>query len=362
MLKINNPITFKKMDNEKTYVDKVNDWLNADPTTRTIEEGAKLMLQGNRNKILHQNVIHRNNFDKVVYELEKIIGNDRVKAGDVAAKKPTVDITKMEAQAYALNNVLVINEFKGKRADHDSLPEEIKQIPEANKEIYSKMRSLFEKLKVLNGENYSPEKRLPFLTALLELDEQSRKNWDTYDKFDANAPVIVEADKKLPEGGKIDANRVSSNRKYLSDNKKKLAALIAEGKTDKSAELLAKMQVRVNELVSNGQTFAADQLEELKALGIIAPVAEETKIEPVADTQVITQVEEVILPVGETTEETPEENVISQIKTLLKNNIAKEVIIPTILSLGNFKGLELTPEVVEDLYNHAVEQEMNSVE
>ena len=50
------------MSNEKTYVEKVNDWLNADPATRTIEEGAMLMLQGNKNRILHQNVIHRNVF------------------------------------------------------------------------------------------------------------------------------------------------------------------------------------------------------------------------------------------------------------------------------------------------------------
>ena len=62
------------MANEKTYVDKVNAWLNTEPTKRTIEEGAKLMLQGNSNKILHQNVVHKSNFDKVVYELEKIIG------------------------------------------------------------------------------------------------------------------------------------------------------------------------------------------------------------------------------------------------------------------------------------------------
>jgi len=373
------------MDNEKTYVDKVNDWLNADPTTRTIEEGATLMLQGNRNRILHKNVLQKKNFEKVVYELEKIIGGQRIVAEPVNEKVQALE-ANLPITMAGIESILS-GESKGKRADHETLPADIRASYDKNLEIYPRMRSIQERLKVLNETGTATE-RLPFLTELLALDSSLRENWDNYDKFDVNAPVIVAAATKLPEGEKIDAKRVSANRKYLSDNKAKLTVLVADGKTDKATELLDKMQVRFNELILNGETFAPDQLTELKALGIIGAtteeskpevetpvvpegkevilpageVTEETKPETVVETPVVTEGKEEILPAGEANEETPEENVIGQIKTLLNNNYAKDAILATIQSLGNFRGLELTSEVVEVLYNQALDQEMNSVE
>jgi len=365
------------MDNEKTYVDKVNDWLNADPTTSTIEEGATLMLQGNRNRILHKNVLQKKNFEKVVYELEKIIGVQRVVAEPVNEKVQALE-ANLPITMAGIESILS-GESKGKRADHDTLPAAIQTAYDKNLEIYPRMRSIQERLKVLNEVGTAAD-RLPFLTELLSLDSALRTNWDAYDKFDANAPVIIVADKKLPEGEKIDSKRVSANRKYLSDNKTKLTVLVTDGKSEKATELLDKMQVRYNELVLNGDTFAPDQLAELKALGIVTATTEETKTELIVETPAVTEGEEVIPPAGEVTEEnkpesvvetpvvtegkeeTPEENVIGQIKTLLNNNYAKDVILSTIQSLGNFRGLELTTEVVEDLYNKTVDQEMNSVE
>lgn len=292
------------MDNEKTYFDKVNDWLNADPKTRTIEQGAMLMLQGNKNRILHQNVIHRCNFEKVVYELEKIIGDQRVVAEPANEKVQALE-ANLPITMAGIESILS-SESKGKRADHETLPADIQSAYDKNLEIYPRMRSLQAKLKVLN-ETGTAADRLPFLTELLELDSALRTNWDAYDKFDVNAPVAAAAVKIITEGEKIDAKRVSANRKYLSDNKTKLPILIESGKTEKAEKLLAEMQLRFNELVLNGETFAPDQLAELKLLGIIATTTEETKSEPVAGTQVITEGEEVIPPAGETTEETPEE-------------------------------------------------------
>ncbi|MFZ4546877.1 MAG: hypothetical protein ACOYN4_05565 [Bacteroidales bacterium] len=254
------------MANEKTYVEQVNDWLNADPTTRTIELGAKLMLQGNRNRILHDHVIRKSNFDKVIYELEKIIGGERVVTEPVNEEIQELEnnlpkVLEIISDKLALEN-------KGQRPDHEALPAEIKLAYDKNLEIYPRMRSLQERLKVLN-ESGTAADRLPFLTELLQLDASLRENWDAYDKFDVNAPVTA-AEAKLPEGEKIDAKRVSANRKYLSDNKAKITALLEKGEDDKAAELLAKMQVRFDELIHNGETFAPEQLAELKALGLNA--------------------------------------------------------------------------------------------
>lgn len=346
------------MSEEKSYIDQVNDWLNDDPSTRSLETGALLMLQGNKNRILHQNVVLRKNINKIVYELEKIVGSKRVfpEPVDEAVQQLEVNLPMTIA---GIESVLS-GESKGKRADHDTLPTEIQGLYDQNREIYPQLRAIHERLKVLNDIG-SAKDRLPYLTQLLQLDEQLRNNWKSYDEFDANAPVIVEPDKKLPEGEKIDAKRVSANRKYLSDNKTKLPLLISEGKTEKAEKLLDEMQLRFNELILNGETFAPEQLAELISIGIISPTIEDLIQEPAPGTQVNSESNGDIPP-AVTTDETPEENVISQIKTLLKNDVTKEVIIPTILSLGNFKGLELTPEVVEDLYNKAVDQEMNSNE
>jgi len=342
------------MENEKTYVEKVNDWLNADPATRTIEVGARLMLQGNRNRILHENVLRKSNFDKVIYELTKMIGNER--AITIAIPENIEEIKEKVA------TIELKPEITGKRADHDSLPEEIKLILENNVEIYHTMRSLFERLKVLSEDGHTEAERFPFLSELLELDATLTANWETYDTFDVNAPVYEKIKTGVVPGVSIDAKRVSANRKYLSDNKAKYTLLVADNKTDKAAELLARMQIRFDELILNGETFAPDQMTELQSLGLIVAVTEEMEKEPVAGTQVVTEGEEVLAPAGEKDEETHEENVISQIKTLLNNSIPKDVILSTISSLGKFGELVLTPEVVEDLYNKAVEQEMNAVE
>ncbi len=253
------------MDNEKTYVDKVNDWLNADPSTRSIEEGATLMLQGNRNRILHKNVLQKKNFEKVEYELEKIIAGQRQ---HVAVEPVNNEIQKLENNLPKTMEIIeskLALENKGKRPDHDKLPVAIQSSFDKNLEIYPRMRSIQERLKVLNVTGTASD-RLPFLTELFALDAELRENWDNYDKFDANAPVIEKVE-NVP--GNLSGKQVSAARKYLSDNKAKLTSLIADGKAEKAAELLDKMQVRFNELVLNGDTFAPDQLAELKTLGLI---------------------------------------------------------------------------------------------
>lgn len=237
------------MEKEKDYVEKVNDWLNADPATRSIEEGAKLMVMGNRNKILYKNVIYKNNFEKVEYELRKIVGTPKIEV----TKDLTADtIQQMEKDLpdtmETLEKVLS-TETKGKRPDHDTLPPEIKSCFENNLEIYPKMRSIQERLKVLS-ETGTPEERLPFLTELLDLDVRLHANWIAYDSFDVTAKAEENKDASVNKG--IDAKRVSANRKYLSDNKAKLTALITAKNDVKAAELLKKMQLRCEELLATG--------------------------------------------------------------------------------------------------------------
>lgn len=246
---------------EKSYEQKVNDWLNTEPSERNLEVGATLMLQGNRNRILHQNVLRKENFDKIEYELQKIIGSNRV----VEVK---IDIPALELKAQEIEPTLEGEPKAGKRADHDSLPEEIKVILAKNLEIYRVMRSLFERIKLLSGEEHTPEERLPFVQELLRMETILTENWAAYDSFDINRQTLNSKSEFVP----LTASEVSAARKFLSTNKSKLAKLQVAGSETKAAELLKKMQDRYNSLVLSGETFAADQLEAFAKVGLIVGV------------------------------------------------------------------------------------------
>lgn len=329
---------------------KVYDWLNQPAAERDLEKGAKLLLQISNNKILYKNVIRKENFDKIEYVLRNFIGD---KAPDSVDEKP--ENAQLNAFEKILKNTSEKVEGKGKREDHDQLPDFIQTIPDTNTTIYQKMRSLQERLKILSSSTSTAADRLPFVTELMTLDAELTANWETYDTFDL---ASFDPNKKIE---RLDIKQVQAHRTYLS-------RLKDEPLSEKALE---DAQNRYNELILDGQNVSPKITEKLKALGVIVMEVKETEeIPPVVD-----EVEK--LPAGENTEvtpaaavtettdtdssvETPEENVISQIKTLLKNDVEKAVIISTIGSLGKFGELELTPEVVEDLYNKAVEQEIDN--
>ena len=248
---------FNLKQNKMTYKEQVQQWLDSPTEERNLEVGAKLMIQGNRNRILYDHVMRKSNFEKVEYELTKIMGNDLRNNDEAIELKLVVQITQNETTQPK-------EEEKGKRSDHDTLPEALKSAFEKNLSIYPEMRSLHERLKVLS-ETGSATDRLPFLEKLLSLDKELRDNWNLYDGFDPNELKVEEIAEKAVV---VDFKRVSANRKYLSTNKTKLAGLLSGDNSDKAAELLTEMQIRFSELIANGETFAPDQVAELKELGL----------------------------------------------------------------------------------------------
>lgn len=246
------------------YNQQAQQWLDTPAEERDLETGARLMLQANRNQILYQNVLRKSNFDKIEYELIKFLANNSQKDIAPIVIRLVAKVEEIKATQPTAN--------KGKRADHDQLPLNVQTDYEQNLHIYPVMRSLHEKLKVLN-ETGTDLDRLPVLTELLELDKTLRDNWNEYDNFvfvPGEIPKIV-VENVVTDNTKLQLNakQVSAARKYLSDNKTKQVVLIGNGEDDKAAELLEKMQNRYDELNASGETFAPDQLTELKALGIV---------------------------------------------------------------------------------------------
>ena len=64
------------------------------------------------------------------------------------------------------------------------------------------------------------------------------------------------------------SKRLQANRKYLSDNKKKLALLKETGNMDKFSVLLSKMQLRYDEIIASGGSVREEHLKELEAMGL----------------------------------------------------------------------------------------------
>jgi hypothetical protein len=230
-----------------------------------IEAAALLLLKMNRNRILHDSIIRRKNVEKLKYELGKIHAYrslENAAEETKALEKTAVAIVK---KTFPQEEKRQATEEKGRRADHDQLPDGIKAKYLENGTIYPRMRKLHEQLKLMNTS--LPCDRYPFLKELKELDGKLQKNWDEYDAF-----VTGTEQGETPAGNPpaVDAKEISAARKYLSDSKSKLAELRAQEDQSHYLALLEKAQKRLDFLLGANAGISAEQLSELKALGLDA--------------------------------------------------------------------------------------------
>ena len=245
---------------------KIQEWLDTPVSERNISEGAELMLKLNRNRVLYQNVVRRGAkmMGKIEYELKKFL---RLRLDN----KTTADVVRMQVEVIPrVEETLIANEERvakesehsGKRADHDELPPEIQKLWDDNFGLYAKIKELFEELKSMN--KLQPCDRYEVLKMLDEVDKRYRKNLAEYDAF-----VLSDAPEQQPVDAAELANKIGSARKYLSDNKTKLAKLIEEGKAEKADALRSKMAERVSILQQAGAAISDEQLTELSSLGVL---------------------------------------------------------------------------------------------
>jgi hypothetical protein len=254
-------------------------WLDTEPANRDLMKGAEMVLKLNRNRILYQNISHnpKKFASKIEYELKKYltIRLDRKTIQDVV--KMDKELVPAVAETLATFQPEINSDddkpqeatiAKGKRADHDSLPEEIRQLWEDNKDIYFRLKQTFETLKTMKGA--LPCDRYEYLKQLEELDTKYRDNMNKYDHFDPNAQGTSGDSGETAEDPAEMAKKVSAARGYLSDNKKKLAELKESGDQDKYEKLLAKVQQRYDFLISTGNNVGEEQVNALRELGVKA--------------------------------------------------------------------------------------------
>ncbi len=183
---------------------KLQQWL--DDENRTIEDGCMLLLQMENNQIHYRNLLqHPNKAAVMKYLLSEIKKRLNVRLKNITHE----EVAKMDEQVqdivkkrFAFRDTTkegtTDEEFRrGKRADHDELPDEIQALYVENLDILRRMREVHLKLRSISSSQVScpDNERYPFLKELIALDKKYHENWDTYDHYVAGeTSVKVAAD------------------------------------------------------------------------------------------------------------------------------------------------------------------------
>lgn len=252
------------------FTKDLQQYLTTPRDERDYERGALLLLQLNRNRFMHAHLLRRKNWDKLEYELKKHL-NIRLEGLTTreVQEMEKRELPRIRLSMEARRPILSTDKdftggtYKGRREDHDNLPAEVQALYERNADLYFKMKQTFETLKTMEDQTACDRHEL--LTILVGLDKEYRQNWNAYDTFGNEAADPASETGEAEAQTTATPQQVNAARKYLSQNKTKVATLEGEA----AETLLAKMQQRVNLLLSAGQTFAKEQQEELAALGLI---------------------------------------------------------------------------------------------
>lgn len=171
---------------------KVQEWLSTDPDRRDIKAGAELLLRITRNRILYTNIM-RNPAGKaslLEYHLQKILKTRLIDTTHEEVKQMMAQVDAI-TQQHGLAASARTPFQNGKRADHDELPDEVKQLYVENAELMRRMREAHTRLRMITPQNSTcPDSdRYPLAKAIIDYDRRYRDNWNTYDHYVKGTPL-----------------------------------------------------------------------------------------------------------------------------------------------------------------------------
>lgn len=176
--------------NKKEFTDKLSSFLaSSDDSEQHWHDGNMMLLQLSGNRIMFNN-ISRNPLhykDHIRYQLNKYlkfrlaeVTHDEV---EQMAKQVEQITEKHLSQVPAPSKSFE----KGKRADHDALPDEIQALYVENMSLTQRLREVHLKLRSLSlvDAPCPDSERYPFLKELIKIDKQIHENWQKYDNYTA---------------------------------------------------------------------------------------------------------------------------------------------------------------------------------
>ncbi len=185
---------------DKEFTNKLQTWLSLPREDRDWDEGALMLLQLTGNKIMYRNLSvnpeGKANFieGKLQQYLEFRLAeltHELVKEMQHAVEEIVKEHTEFKSDDNEAKN------FKaGKRADHDTLPEEIQALYVENLDLVHRMRELHLKLRTMSttDSTCADSDRYPFLNEFIKLDKKLHDNWNVYDHFVAKAETAESAE------------------------------------------------------------------------------------------------------------------------------------------------------------------------
>lgn len=172
---------------DEKFTRQIKDWLDTEPDKRDYSVGALYLLKLSGNKIMYRNLVAADPATKaefIEYQLNKYLKFrlqrlTHTEVEEMAAQVETIVAEHIPLAAEA------DKQPRGKRADHDTLPDSIKALYVENLSLLQRMRELHLKLRSLSLENATcpDSERYPFLKELIRLDKKLHSNWEAYDHY-----------------------------------------------------------------------------------------------------------------------------------------------------------------------------------
>ena len=172
--------------------ENLEEFLNTPRESRDWNTGALLLLQLTNNPILYRNISlnPKGKADFIEGKLQQFLKSRKAIEAHKEIEEKQHQVNTIIAQRTEFKESNPAADFKaGKRADHDSLPENIQSLYIENLDIVHRMRELHLKLRMLSDttKQIPDSERKPLLDEFISLDRKLHDNWNTYDHFIANA-------------------------------------------------------------------------------------------------------------------------------------------------------------------------------
>ena len=188
------------LDNK--FTELIQKWLETPTDERDYAVGALYLLKLSGNQIMYRNIMANptSKAEFIEYNIRKYY-NFRVQAlTHYQVEEMQKQVDAIAEQHFSLEEENPAKDFKkGKRDDHDSLPDEIQALYVENLSIVQRMREVHLKLRSLSADNATcpDSERYPFLKELIELDKRLHSNWEQYDHFVGTQSDYPKEEKKV---------------------------------------------------------------------------------------------------------------------------------------------------------------------
>lgn len=273
---------------DKAFTQDIADWLETPREERDVRKGAELLLRINGNRHIYQLAMIRPEtaHDHVEADLKKFLRirldghtmeSVRQMDSELIPKVQNIITTRQDESEDAPEETDdTAPAHRGKRSDHNELPEEIRAIYERGGELFEKIKQIFTELQQM--ENAPACDRYEKLKVLKPLVKEYTDGWERYDNYnsDMSQEEAVEAVDEAPEPGN-EVKRVGAARKFISTHVAKLETLLQAETIDEAEVENERRQIaeRMTFIAETGGSFKPDFAQRIHALGVdIEPTTE----------------------------------------------------------------------------------------